>query len=58
MNVEIRAEAAQFPEKEYINGIAFAVQENFFSTGFSIKPFQFNHSQQATYVIRVLVDPA
>jgi hypothetical protein len=26
MNVDIRAEAAQFPEKEYINGIAFAVQ--------------------------------
>jgi hypothetical protein len=26
MNVEIGAEAAQFPEKEYINGIAFAVQ--------------------------------
>jgi hypothetical protein len=26
MNVEIEAEAAQFPEKEYINGIAFAVQ--------------------------------
>ncbi len=25
MNVEIRAEAAQFPEKEYVNGIAFAV---------------------------------
>ncbi len=25
MNVEIRAEAAQFPEKEYINGIAVAV---------------------------------
>jgi|LakMenE18May11ns_1017448.scaffolds.fasta_scaffold6387213_1 hypothetical protein len=25
MNVEIGAEAAQFPEKEYINGIAFAV---------------------------------
>ncbi len=25
MNVEIVAEAAQFPEKEYINGIAFAV---------------------------------
>ncbi len=25
MNVEIEAEAAQFPEKEYINGIAFAV---------------------------------
>jgi hypothetical protein len=25
MNVEIGAEAAQFPEKEYINGIAFAM---------------------------------
>jgi hypothetical protein len=27
MNVEIGAEAAQFPEKEYINGIALAVQK-------------------------------
>jgi hypothetical protein len=27
MNVEIGAEAAQFPEKEYINGIAVAVHE-------------------------------
>jgi hypothetical protein len=26
MHVEIGAEAAQFPEKEYINGIAVAVQ--------------------------------
>ena len=26
MNVEIGAEAVQFPEKEYINGIAVAVQ--------------------------------
>jgi hypothetical protein len=26
MNVEIGAEAAQFPEKEYISGISFAVQ--------------------------------
>jgi hypothetical protein len=25
MNVEIGAEAAQFPEKDYINGIAVAV---------------------------------
>jgi hypothetical protein len=25
MNVEIGTEAGQFPEKEYINGIAFAV---------------------------------
>ncbi len=28
MNVEIGAEAAQFPEKEYINGIAFAVYKS------------------------------
>ncbi len=27
MNVKIGAEAAQFPEKEYINGIAFAVHK-------------------------------
>jgi hypothetical protein len=27
MNVEIGAEAAQFPEKEYINGIAVAVYD-------------------------------
>jgi hypothetical protein len=27
MNVEIGAEAALFPEKEYINGIAVAVQD-------------------------------
>ncbi len=26
MNVEIGAEAAQFPDKKYINGIAVAVQ--------------------------------
>ncbi len=32
MNVEIGAEAAQFPEKEYINGIAFAVCENIFAS--------------------------
>jgi hypothetical protein len=31
MNVEIGAEAAQFPEKEYINGIAFAVSANGFT---------------------------
>jgi hypothetical protein len=28
MNVEIGAEAAQFPEKEYIYGIAVAVRRN------------------------------
>ncbi len=29
MNVEIGTEAAQFPEKEYINGIAVAVYSTF-----------------------------
>jgi hypothetical protein len=29
MYVEIGAEAALFPEKEYINGIAVAVKDNF-----------------------------
>jgi hypothetical protein len=29
MNVEIGAEAVQFPEKEYINGIAVEVYEEF-----------------------------
>jgi hypothetical protein len=28
MNVEIGTEAAQFPEKEYINGIFIAVWDN------------------------------
>jgi hypothetical protein len=32
MNVEIGAEAAQFPEKEHINGIAVAVRFNNFLT--------------------------
>jgi hypothetical protein len=30
MNVEIGAEAALFPEKDYINGIFFAVQTKMF----------------------------
>jgi hypothetical protein len=29
MNVEIGAEAAQFPEKEYVNGIAVAVYNTY-----------------------------
>jgi hypothetical protein len=37
MNVEIGAEAALFPEKEYINGIAVAV--------YIIKPVDFDSSQ-------------
>ncbi len=34
MNVEIGAEAALFPEKEYINGIAFIVW-----SGFNLRSF-------------------
>ncbi len=30
MNVEIRTEAAQFPEKEYINGIFIAVHNHWY----------------------------
>ena len=33
MNVEIGAEAAQFTEKEYINGIAVAVRAASFAIG-------------------------
>ncbi len=33
MNVEIGAEAALFPEKEYINGIAVAVYTKVLLTG-------------------------
>ncbi len=33
MNVEIRAEAALFPDKEYINGIAVACSNEVISQG-------------------------
>jgi hypothetical protein len=33
MNVEIGAEAAQFPEKEYIIGIAVAVRQYSYNVG-------------------------
>jgi hypothetical protein len=36
MNLEIGAEAALFPEKEYINGIAIAVHAAFIHTGQSL----------------------
>jgi hypothetical protein len=41
MNVEIGADAALFPEKEYINGIAVAVQETVSSTGIQIADGKF-----------------
>jgi hypothetical protein len=39
MNVEIGAEAALFPEKEYINGIAVAVYEEQTWRGFALHIF-------------------
>jgi hypothetical protein len=33
MNVEIGTEAAQFPEKKYINGIVYAVQVKIYTIG-------------------------
>jgi hypothetical protein len=38
MNVEIGAEAAEFPEKEYINGIAVAVLMSHINIYYSPKP--------------------
>ncbi len=37
MNVEIGTEAAQFPEKEYTNGIFFAVSNKITSVSFTFK---------------------
>ncbi len=39
MNVEIGAEAVQFPEKEYINGIAVAVYGPALAVGLSYLSF-------------------
>jgi hypothetical protein len=39
MNVEIGTEAAQFPEKEYINGIFVAVWERVFNLrSYNLRP--------------------
>ena len=47
MNVEIGAEAAQFPEKEYINRIAFAV----YSPRISLKyHFSYTENSYKTYI--------
>jgi hypothetical protein len=37
MNVEIGTEAAQFPEKEYINGIFVAVSNKITSVSFTFR---------------------
>jgi hypothetical protein len=54
MNVEIVSEAALFPEKEYINGIAVAVQRaNFmfhFFIGEAICPFEKHQRTSCTKV--------
>jgi hypothetical protein len=40
MNVEIGAETAQFPEKEYVNGIVFAVYADSYHCPFLVSfPF-------------------
>jgi hypothetical protein len=44
MNVEIGAEAAQFPEKEYINGIAVAVWGDFGSRIRYYNKYIFSHN--------------
>jgi hypothetical protein len=44
MNVEVGTEAAQFPEKEYINGIFLAVHEN--SVRKKLEKGQYNHSNK------------
>jgi hypothetical protein len=45
MNVEIGAEAAQFPEKEYIYGIAVAVQP-------ALNKRNFDHRWMSFYCIK------
>jgi hypothetical protein len=47
MNVEIGAEAAQFPEKEYINGIAFAVHALLLCPTCGIQPFWLTDNWQS-----------
>ncbi len=46
MNVEIGDEAALFPEKEYINGIAVAVRLDRFSEG-TLEDFSLSNSVEA-----------
>jgi hypothetical protein len=49
MNVEIGTEAAQFPEKDYINGIFVAVWESYIAR-FTLAPFYYYR----VYIIFVL----
>ncbi len=54
MNVEIGAEAAQFPEKEYINGIAVAV---WFGKQEEMRKLygHYNYSQRSTCIVILLL---
>jgi hypothetical protein len=52
MNVEIGAEAALFPEKEYINGIAIAVQYTVISR---VEDWS-NFRERGLYRVRALID--
>ncbi len=47
MNVEIGTEAAQFPEKEYINGIAFAV----YTTATLFSSWSLNNCLMTTFTV-------
>ncbi len=53
MNVKIGAEAALFPEKEYINGIAVAVCQNFFP--YFLRTFQKYLFLNLTYNLRTSI---
>jgi hypothetical protein len=59
MNVEIGAEAALFPEKEYINGIAVAVCKYLFKNSifFSVPDVEENAPQGKNDLSLALVPP-
>jgi hypothetical protein len=50
--VEIGAEAALFPEKEYINGIAVAVQHSLLC-GFSTSTFRHHVAEMLAYFTKM-----
>ncbi len=52
MNAEIVAEAALFPEEEYINGIFVAVQAAF-ETNFRVTGCMLSESQNTSFMKRV-----
>jgi hypothetical protein len=51
MNVETGAEAAQFPEKEYINGIAVAVDSKMYEFGGKCRKWYTSYDLTSYYLI-------